>query len=1030
MDLFALPAPRVLTIPPTAPFLKVLANALWHSQADADFALADTIVLLPTRRAARVLGQELLTISGKSALLLPAIRTLGDLDPDEAALADLSDTLALPPAINPMQRRLELASLVRARGKASGEWSDDPVAALNAADALCELLDSAALAGDTVDWSRLPDLVAETDLAQHWQQSVAFLSIITENWPARLAELGQTDPGTRQRAALVGIADRWAEKPPQAPVFIAGSTGTVPATRALMAVVAHLERGSVILPGLDKKLPDSAWAQAAKDDQHPQRSMALVLKACGITDRGAVEVMPGIKETSQGRLRLGLLNDALTPAEATGDWHQRIQELRGRHHAPGDAVEISLAGLSLAEAATEEEEASAIALKLRHTLEIPHATAALVTPDSDLAARVAAKLHRWGIVVDASAGRPLSASQPGSFFSLVLAWALDPVEPVALCAMLKHPLCALRLPASTKRELAALLETKVLRTSRAYRSLDDVVAITLLEKRERISWPSVDKQHATSDLMRRIEAASVDLFAAFAQPLTLGELARSLTCAAESLATEASGTSALWAGEAGNSAAVFLDEVVTHGDVFGLQTPSNAVRLFKALMEGRVVRPRGSHPRLAILGPLEARLLSFDHTIVGGLDEGVWPALPKADPFLSRPMREALGLPSAEQRIGLQAHDFIQLAAAPSVMLTRAARRGDAPTVPSRWLWRLNTLAEGALGEEAAKKALAAEPLAWARDLLPRTRTYDNKAARPQPKPPVSLRPTKFSATEIEKWVRDPYSIYAAKVLGLSALSELGTPIGARDRGTAIHAALENLTKGPSLHPSAIEGRLTILLQEALQEAGYSGVTLAGDMVRLKPAIAAFAAWERERSPLIAKTYIENRGEVTLDTPHGKLTLSARADRIDQTKAGAVDIIDYKTGGPPSGKQVQTFLASQLPVTGLIVANGGFDDIGKRNTNALIYFRFGSQKPGASQAGWIGRSPDGLENEPSPASLIQKAQEGLSQLMVQYSRPEQVYLSKPRPQFANEYGDFDHLARRAEWAAIADGNDGESEFGE
>jgi ATP-dependent helicase/nuclease subunit B len=639
-------------------------------------------------------------------------------------------------------------------------------------------------------------------------------------------------------------------------------------------------------------------------------------------------------------------------------------------------------------------------------------------------------MHRWGIEVDASAGRQLSATQTGSFFSLVLAWALDPVEPVALCALLKHPLCALSLTPSTQRELAALLETKVLRTTRASRSLNDLIEITLLEKRERISWPSPETQQATADLIARLESASGDLLAAFANSLSLSALALHVTTAAEAIATPASGSSQLWAGEAGNSAAAFLEELIAHGDMFGAQTPKNAVRLFETLMEGRVVRPRGTHPRLAILGPLEARLLSFDHTIVGGLDEGVWPALPKADPFLSRQMRATLGLPSAEQRIGLQAHDFIQLAAAPSVMLTRAARRGNTPTVPSRWLWRLNTLAEGALGEAGAKAVLAAEPLAWARALQPRTRTYDNVAARPNPKPPVALRPMKFSATEIEKWVRDPYSIYANKVLGLSALGELGTPIGARDRGTAIHAALESLTKGPITHPSAIEGRLTVLLQEALEEAGYSGVALAGDMIRLKPAIAAFAAWERERRPLIAQTYIENRGEITLDTPHGKLTLSARADRIDRTKEGPVDVIDYKTGSPPSGKQVQTFLASQLPITGLIVANGGFESLGERATSALIYFRFGSSKPGATQAGWIGRATEELQKEPSPASLIQKAQEGLFSLLEKHSQESTPYLSKPRPQFANEYGDFDHLARRAEWAAIAEGEDDESEAGE
>src|SRR3546814_14486973 len=90
-------------------------------------------------------------------------------------------------------------------------------------------------------------------------------------------------------------------------------------------------------------------------------------------------------------------------------------------------------------------------------------------------------------------------------------------------------------------------------------------------------------------------------------------------------------------------------------------------------MAGRAVRPRyGLHPRVAILGPLEARLQHAELLVLGGLNEGTWPAAATPGPWLSRPMQAAFGLPLPERGIGLAAHDFYQAFCAPPVYLTRA----------------------------------------------------------------------------------------------------------------------------------------------------------------------------------------------------------------------------------------------------------------------------------------------------------------------------------------------------------------------
>ena len=183
--------------------------------------------------------------------------------------------------------------------------------------------------------------------------------------------------------------------------------------------------------------------------------------------------------------------------------------------------------------------------------------------------------------------------------------------------------------------------------------------------------------------MARSKALPRDLLAAhvaFAQDLAASD--------------EESGEARLWAGEAGEALAEFLAEL---SEALGDVPPIEGRRwpaLLESLLAGRVLRPRyGRHPRLAIWGPLEARLQTADLVILGGLNEGSWPQQVPVDPWFSRPMRRSLGLASPERRIGQAAHDFAQAwCSAPQLMLTRALRVEGAPTVPSRWLLRLDSL--------------------------------------------------------------------------------------------------------------------------------------------------------------------------------------------------------------------------------------------------------------------------------------------------------------------------------------------------
>ncbi|HVZ99634.1 MAG TPA: double-strand break repair protein AddB [Caulobacterales bacterium] len=964
-DLFGGPAPHLRAIPASAPFLDVLADEIVEALGppavrDDPFALSDAIVLLPNRRAARGLvdafAQRL-----NGAALLPSIKPLGDLDDDPDVWGAEPIALDVPPAIEATRQRLELAALVRAREAASG-GVEDPARAIALADELRRVLDSAA-AVDHVDWAKLPTLVEQADLAAHWAQAAEFLKIVAEYWPTRLRADGLTDPGARRSALLRALAREWELNPPQRPIIIAGSTGSIAATRALMRVAARLPRGVVVFPGLDIELDDDAWDAVA--DQHPQFALKETLQTLGV-DRRDVAVLGA--DTEAGRSRRVLLREALAPAEKTADWLARLEAAGGAAFVAEGASNVRLL-----EAATEDEEASAIALLLRETLETEGRTAALATPDVNLARRVEAKLARWGVAPVVSHGRPLRETRAGSFIALLCELADDPAESVALAALLKHPLAAFGLSAEQRAHRVAILEHAALRGARRCDTLADFAPLL--------------KAETARDLIACVEAAFAPLTALMrGDEITLAQFTEALTECAEAITP----AKALWRDRDGEDVAKLLQEAIAHGADLGPLKPHAAPRVLMMLMQGREAPPpSGGDPRIAIWGPLEARLQRRDLMILGGLNEGVWPAPPSEDPFMSRAMRQRLGLASLDARIGLAAHDFAQLASAPEIVLTRSLKRDGAPSVASRWLWRLQTLVRGA-GVELQR---AEAPLDWARALD--APASARKPRVPKPRPPANSRLKRISVTQVEALIRDPYAVYARRILGLEVLKPIGTPADHAERGTAIHAAIDRFSKGETTP-------LLDMLDDELRKAGFPAERRVAERSRLAASVEMLVAWLNERTASGARVFSEMKGELKLAVG---ATLSGTADRIEIAPHGAA-ILDYKTGAPPADAVVKSGLSPQLPLEAAMLARGAFKDVPKAKVTELVYWRFGGADPGART----------LDLDTPAHEAGEKALAELEQLLKRYADPAQPFLSKPRVQFLKSYADYDLLARRKEWA--------------
>ncbi len=991
--------PHVYSMPSGLPFLQTLAIGLRRHFGDE---LQSGLILLPTRRAVRGLGEAFVASAmedGIQAALLPRLRPLADIDPEEPPFEPGELVGKVRPAIDGTLRRFEMARIVAAYHERALDLPLDAATALVMADPLLAILDDAALEEakltETEAWARLMG-----EAAKHFQDAATLYKIIQDYWPDRLAELDMEEPQSRKVKLLDALVSHWTDNPPDYPVVIAGSTGSLRATRRLMQLVARLPKGMVVLPGFQSTDNDETWNSI--DEQHPQYAMKLLINGFNM-DRGDVRDFTAdiAGQSSSNKIRLArtrVLEEALVPASRTSDWLSRIGKLETDYGRVifDDAVK----GLSLIEARSDAEEALAIALILRETLETPAKTAALVTPDQALARRVRARLARWGVEVDMSQGEPLAETEIGVFLDAVLSVSQNPEGPLEKAVIFGHKLTGLG------------------------REPEDVLAAW--HKIERTAY-RVEIRPGTEE--RELGAVEIDMNAALEPLIELdGQAAApvwasALIAASEQIAMgpENHGSHNLWRGEAGERAAKLLEHIIVYGDNLPAVNAAGFRRLMRQLMTGIVVRPRGgTHPRLSILGPLEARMLEADVIVLGGLNEGVWPAAPSPGPFLSRGMRRDMKLSLPERRYGLAAHDFFELASNPVVYMTRSKRSETGPTVASRWVWRLKTLLQGAVGEDGAEARLgtANHYLAIAQKMDFVAADNVTPAEAPEPAPPADKRwmtdkGRSLSITEVKTFIRDPYSIYGKHVLGLKRLKDLGHQNGASEFGSAIHLGIENfLTDNHAPFTPENDEALITALNEAFRIYGYAEEVIAKERARFQSVAEGLRT---EMNARLADGYeqkgLEVWGEAAI--PGRDFTVRGKMDYVERGMDG-YGFVDFKTGSPAGDKEVAAGFDPQLPLAAFILRAGGLKGHKPAATSRLGYMRVKG-----SNDDFVYK-PIGKEKPID--QLVEESVETLTKLIDQYDDPATPYRSQVRSKFTNSWSDFDDLARRDEWAGM-DGSD-------
>jgi ATP-dependent helicase/nuclease subunit B len=1033
------PKPNVFTIPASAPFLRTLFDALRVGKLVRGFPanqdpleLSRATLYLPTRRACRLAREVFLDHLKVDAAILPRIVALGDLDEDEIAFAEAATgelaeaALALPKAIEPLERRLLLAELIlkwanspEVRGaQGSPLIANTPQAALGLADDLARLMDD--MTTRQVDWKKLDGLVP-TDLDEYWQKSLRFLIIAREFWPARLKELGAIEAAERRDRLIAAEGKRLTGS--TAPVIAAGSTGSMPATAQLLATIAKLPHGAVVLPGLDTDLDDASWALIAgnADDKtydgapaagHAQFAMQALLERMGVTRKDVNQLSP---PAQHGREML--VSEALRPAATTERWHAHAKKKDF-----DAATNTALASLAMIEAANAEEEALAIAVALREAVETKDKTAALVTPDRALARRVLAALARWKVDVDDSGGDSLADTPAGVFARLAAEAAIGGLEPVTLLALLKHPLLRLGQPAGGHAIAIATLERALLRGPRPRPGSDALAQAlsTFRNNRDQLHrsdprWLIADDEFdVAAELIARLGAALAPLETIKPGDHPLAYLATWHRDVVAALNPELNNNALAGI----DTTARAFDELITSPSAASLAvSKADYPELFHVTIAERVVRrPEIPDVRVRIFGPLEARLQNIDRVVLGGLNEATWPPETRSDPWLSRPMRRDLGLDPPERRIGLSAHDFAQALGAKEVILSRPAKLSGAPTVTSRFVQRIAALA----GEERWKTVLAR-----GNAYLDLARALDHPAqvkaaARPAPKPPLAARPARLSVTAIEDWLRDPYTIYARYILRLLPLDPVDTAPGARDRGTVIHGAIGDFTgKFAAGLPANPLDELRKLGEQRFAPLADYEEARAFWWPRFLRIAEWFAAWDRERRATIKTLHAEIKGELKFPIGKREFTLSAIADRIEQRTDGSYAIIDYKTGAARTEKQVRTGLAPQLTLEAAILRGGGFKGLAPGSVAEINYVTLKGGEPAGK--------PNEIDfKDGTPDTQADHALARLKELAAKFENTAEPYKSMVHPMWTNHYGDYDHLARVKEWSLSGSGDESET----
>ena len=964
---------KIYNIPYSAPFFENIAARFLENYKDNPLALSDVVFLVPNRRSVQNLKEAFLHQNGLTPFLLPKIVPVQEADEDELFF-ELGEAADLPAAISNEERIFLFARMIASK-KSDYNIKDISFAqSLALASDLGKLIDLSYQEGLSFD--NLEKIVPE-EYASHWQETLKFLKIITTFWPEILSERKMTDAALRRNMLLKLKAQNLFKNTKNQKIVAAGVSAPFEILKEVLREISNIEGNEIYIYGLDRNIDENLWNEGLSET-HPQFEKRELLKCLNVNRD---EVQDVVK--AQNILREKFVSEVMRQAQTTDAWRKIDENIK-------DGIE----GIKLIEAEDTFEEAMVIALVLREVLETPQKTAALVTSDRTLARLTADVLKRFGVQIDDSAGLPLHLSPVGIFLRQIADVLDKDFEPNALAALKKNPYMRLGWSGFEMRQKVrdAEFEKRLPRYGQG-----------------RITT----KDDEIDALIKEAFGEMSELYAK--EKVSFKELLKAHISLAERLAQEKETTGAqnLWKHEDGRLCAATLAKILDKAEIAGEIEPYQYSAALTTLLANQMVRkPYGSHPRLKILGPIEARFSSFDVMIAGSLNEGVWPLALNVDPFMSRPMKKDFGLPVPEKSIGVSADDLSAILNAKEVYLTRALRTGGTPQSKSRYWLRIETVIKALGLDSSVVYDLFYKNLALKLEGLDSPKAIKNIEPA-APRPPKNARPREFSASSLKTLMESPYDVYAGRILGLKKLDPLDERLDNKDFGTLVHKILERFCKEyPYKIDESAQKVLRQIAKTELEENCKDDFKKAFWSASIEKVLDFIVKVEGDYRQDIQKVRTEVSGCTIVHAAGGDVVLKARTDRLDETIDGQYQIVDYKTGTPPKKSDVLKGYFPQLPLEAIIAQAGGFDEkeTGKKlpakKVKKLLY--------------WGVEKDIQVLIDQNLDELLSEAKEHIKALIDAFDDEKTPYLFNPNPAHKNEYSDYEHLSRYKEWKGKED----------
>ena len=933
--------------------------------------LSKLTLFLPTRRVCREIKKILLKQKSwqknpkQKALILPKIKAVGDIDLDEFDLDYLADNDFHNSLPCPIKYNLLLIKEIEEWNNKVGLFgkniSSNQIAAI--AGKLKNFLDE--INKEEIDLSGI-DYVDDSELSEHKQKILKFLKYFGAIWQNDLDKNNITS-AAKYYNEIINFISKNKEKTSlfDNPIIIAGSTGSIKATANLIKIIAADNNNSVILFGLDTDLKDQNWNLITQS--HPQFILKNLLEFLEIS-RNQVQNLEFKQFEQSSARRKKLVSYSMLPAIKTDSWIE-INDLN----------ESAVAGLSLIEARNDFDEARIIAIIMRQTLEQKNKNCALISNDRNLCKMVKSVLEKWEIAVDDSHNNNLADSQIVNYFLGIAALFENDFNSINLLSILKNPI--------TKIDSKDLqnFELEILRKISGKKDLE------FLNKKLNQNWFSNLKSslEPLSNLFKKEKASLENL------------IKTNIKCAEEL------SENSFYELEGASEFITFIEDILSEeiAKSFLINT-KNYSDFIKGLMANYkfVKEEENFHPRLHILSSVEARLMNYDLVIVSGLNDGEFPNNNSANAWLGRKICSDLGLSDYNKKIGISAYDFSNYLGNKEVIVTRSFNKNNSPTIKSRFLLKLEAVLQ------ATKLYEQLDLGKYYTQILAKISQIDKKEniTAPRPKAAIEDRFTRFSVTDIGKWIRDPYYIYAKRILKLKPLDDIDKEPSFAEFGNFVHKALENFIKDYEEFNS-LPKKIEALINKYGKEA--FGLCFPDEESKLLwwPKFENIAKWFVEKEEEIRKNLKASYTELEANLFINGINITTKIDRINFYQNGEIEIIDYKTGMVPSISEARIGLEPQLSMEAIILSDGEIKNypelqniISIDKVTLLNYYNLkGRDKSKVTQIG--------------PASeLIPAAKDGIIELITLFSNSEMAYISCPNPDIYKE-NEYYHLARISEF---------------